>query len=121
MTDGEINAANWWPPLRVDSGSAAAVSGGGPGGASGLVAALQTVQEAGERFIMSTMASKVGIAMARAKSQNWEPSTPPRSTGGVSPWMEQLLGALKVRSAARVAKQICLAKKPCSDVTPATH
>lgn len=106
LSDGEIAAATWWPPLRLDAGSNAALSGGaGPGGASVLLAALQALQEAGERVIMSAMASKVGIAMARAKSQNWEPETPPRSSGAVSPWMEQLLGALKVRALYPLGRQ----------------
>ena len=94
LTDADISAATWKPPVSPESGSSA--GGSVSSGASGLLAALAGVQEAGERFIMSAMAVKVGVAMARAKSQNWEPTTPPRSTGGVSPWMEQLLGALKV-------------------------
>lgn len=108
LSDGDIAAATWWPPLRLDSGSDAALSGGaGPSGASVLLAALQALQEAGERVIMSAMVSKVGVAMARAKSQNWELETPPRSSGAVSPWMEQLLGALQVRALKPLSPQLC--------------
>ncbi len=88
----------WLPPARLDAGSAG-MGSGGPAGAAALIATLQGVQETGERFLVSIIASEVATTVARARVQDWQPETPSRqSSGTLSAWTEQLLAGFKVSS-----------------------
>lgn len=88
--------AEWLPPARLDTGSAG--MGSGPAaGAAALVASLQAVQETGERFLVSIVASEVASTVSQAKVQDWEPEIPSRqSSATLSAWAEQLLAGFKV-------------------------
>jgi len=100
--DAEEDSDNteWLPPARVDAGISG--SGSGPAaGAAALIASLQAVQETGERFLVSIVASEVATTVAQAKVQDWEPEAPSRqSSATLSAWTEQLLAGFKVPIAA---------------------
>ena len=110
--DAEVDSerTGWVPPARVDTGSSG--MGSGPAGAAALVASLQAVQETGERFLVSIVASEVASTVAQAKVQDWEPEAPSRqSSAALSAWTEQLLAGFKVAVATRG-----LARQPCCTV-----
>ena len=100
--DAEVDGeqTDWLPPARVDAGTTG--TGSGPAGAAALVASLQAVQETGERFLVSIVASEVASTVAQAKVQDWEPEAPSRqSSATLSAWTEQLLAGFKVTIAAQ--------------------
>ena len=96
QTDIDAGAGTWQRPARLDGSGSASASSAGPAGAAVLLAALQTVQEAGDRCVVSIVASEAGSAVGRAKVQEWLPEAPPRSTAALSAWTEQLLAGFKV-------------------------
>ena len=84
----------------MDTGSTGISSG--PAGAAALVASLQAVQETGERFVVSIIASDVATTVSQANVQDWEPETPSRqSSTTLSAWTEQLLAGFKVAPLSR--------------------
>ena len=95
--ESDTASSCWRPPVRLES-AAAAVQSARTGGDSVLLAAMRAVQITGERFLISMISSKASTAITGAKSQNWEPDMPPRSTGALSAWMKQLIASFQARN-----------------------
>ena len=92
-------AGNPLAPNRAGGGSGGA--GGGGGGSSdssmgAVMAALRSVQDAGEKGLVRLLAARVeALVAAGGRAANWLPGEP--LPMGMSPYAEELLALLRVR------------------------